>query len=169
MAHVYLVGFPGTGKITIGKQLAERVGLPFCDADAALVAQQGVTLHALYDDHDQEAFYTLQHENLRTLSQGEAHVIAVGDCAPLRDADWELIASTGRSAYIKRPAERLYWRLRYDRLLPIWEGAAEEARAQKIEEMLAAREPGYMRAQQIIECMHEEVWEIAQAIAQGLG
>lgn len=168
MKHVYLVGFPGTGTVTIGKQLAERLKLPFRDLDARMEEAHATGLMALFGQMGREAFGQAASATLQTLAAEAPSVVAVADHVPLSEQDWALIKESGHSVYIQRPAERLYWRLHHDRKLPIFYGIAPEAREGFIAAQLAEREGRYTQADLVVSCYHEEVPDIAKLIVEKL-
>ncbi|MCB9640048.1 MAG: hypothetical protein H6728_04520 [Myxococcales bacterium] len=167
MTHVFLLGFPGTGTVTIGKQLAERLSLPFCDADARIEKSLGKDLLAIYRELGREAFAQTAQQNLKEIAEEGSSVVALADHIPFTEKDWAILEK-GQTVYIQRPAERLVWRLRYDRKLPVFEGVAPDERDSFIESQLVEREPFYKRAQIVLPCYHEEVPDIARLIEENL-
>ena len=165
--HVFLLGFPGTGTITIGKQLAERLKLPFREMNRSLTQETQSDLLSLYQTLPPEEYAQRQRTALQKLANDPPAVIAVEDNAPLQEEDWEILAC-GITVYIQRPAERLFWRLHSDRKIPILQAFEGDARKVKIERELAEREPCYLRAHLAIPCLHEEVPDIAGKITEKL-
>ncbi len=83
MARVVLVGPPGSGKSTVGAALAELLGLPLHDTDAAIEAAEGRTISDIFVEDGEPAFRTLERaEVARALAQ-DAGVLALGGGAPV--------------------------------------------------------------------------------------
>lgn len=92
MARVVLVGPPGSGKSTVGAALAEMLGLPLHDTDAAIEAAQGRTIADVFVEDGEPAFRTLERaEVARALAQ-EHGVLALGGGAPVDPGTARLLA-----------------------------------------------------------------------------
>jgi len=92
MARVVLVGPPGSGKSTVGAALAELLGLPLHDTDAAIEAAQGRTVADVFVEDGEPAFRTLERaEVARALAQ-EQGVLALGGGAPVDPGTARLLA-----------------------------------------------------------------------------
>lgn len=92
-AHVVLVGLMGTGKTTVGRALATRLGRPFFDSDALVEHQTGRTVRELFDDGGEPAFRDLETEVLaRALAVPEPSVIAAAGGVVIRPANRAALA-----------------------------------------------------------------------------
>jgi shikimate kinase len=76
--RLVLVGPPGSGKTTVGRLVAERLGLPFRDTDADVEAMAGMTVAALFVDRGEEAFRALEHDAVATALEDYDGVVALG-------------------------------------------------------------------------------------------
>jgi len=76
--HVYLTGFMGAGKSTVGRVLAELLGWPFVDLDASIEAQQETSIAEIFSSRGQVGFRQLESEALRSLDNSTAMVVATG-------------------------------------------------------------------------------------------
>ncbi len=168
MSHIYLLGFLDSGNITIAKQLAERLQVASTHTTDWIQSKAGTDLVTLHKEKGPDALAQLQREALQTLAQGEPAVITVSDHAPLQELDWEWFRSTGKTVYIQRTAERLYFRLRHDLKQPTLYDVDNKERQVRIEEMLAEREPGYLQADIVVSCTTEEVPDIVNILAPQL-
>jgi shikimate kinase len=91
--HVVLVGLSLAGKSTAGRALAERLGLPFVDADDEIVAATGEPVAVLFERHGEDWFRDVEADVVaRLLATPERHVIALGGGAPLRPATRAVLA-----------------------------------------------------------------------------
>ena len=107
--HLVLVGLMGTGKTTVGRGLAEALGLPFSDSDAAIERERGATVQELADELGVEEMHELEAQHLlRALESPEPSVIAAAastiDVAACRAA---LVAPGVRTIWLKADPEVL--------------------------------------------------------------
>ena len=92
MARVVLVGPPGSGKSTVGAALAELLGLPLHDTDAAIEAAQGRTISDIFIEDGEPAFRALERaEVARALAEDDG-VLALGGGAPVDPATAQVLA-----------------------------------------------------------------------------
>jgi len=76
--NIILIGFMGTGKSTIGRNLSQTFGYPLIDTDQMIVEQQGLPIPKIFEKDGEPAFRTLETELLRSLSKHSGHIIATG-------------------------------------------------------------------------------------------
>ena len=86
-ARVALIGFMGSGKSTVGRLLASRLGYAFLDLDAWIERLQGQSVRQIFEAEGEEAFRELESTALRELSARRQVVIAAGGGAPVREAN----------------------------------------------------------------------------------
>src|SRR5437667_9810694 len=89
--NVILIGFRGSGKSTVGKVLAERLGLEFIDCDARIEAQAGVTIREIFEKHGETHFRTLESQTLTELAKLDGKVIATGGGAALKYQNMQVV------------------------------------------------------------------------------
>jgi shikimate kinase len=75
---VVLVGFMGAGKTTVGRILAERLGLPFVDSDVLIEQRQGRPIKDIFEAEGEEFFRELEHRTVTGLLHGQDAVVALG-------------------------------------------------------------------------------------------
>ena len=90
--RVVLVGPPGAGKSTVGRQLAERLGVGFRDTDDDVVATTGSSVADLFVEHGEEHFRELEREAVRTALESHEGVLALGGGAVLDPGTRALLA-----------------------------------------------------------------------------
>jgi shikimate kinase len=83
MARVVLVGPPGSGKSTVGAVLAQRLGVPFHDTDAAVEAATGRTISDIFVEDGEPAFRTLERAEVARSVAEDSGVLALGGGAPV--------------------------------------------------------------------------------------
>ncbi len=105
MGHIYLVGFMGVGKSTVGRALAERLGRPFADLDAEIETRCGRAPGAVIRQEGESAFRDRETEALRGLAAAEDPlVVACGGGAVLRDANIALMRASGAVVWLRASA-----------------------------------------------------------------
>lgn len=164
MSHIYLLGFLDSGNITIGKQLAERLQLNYVHTTDWIEQKAGTDLVSLYKEQGPSALTQLQHEALQAIADGSPSVVAVSDHADLTEESLDLFRKTGKTVYVQRTAERLYFRLRHDVKQPRLYDVENKAREERIYAMLEEREPNYLQADIVVNCHTEEVPDILNII-----
>lgn len=86
-ARVALIGFMGSGKTTVGRLVAARLGYPFLDLDERIQAQRGLSVRRIFQTEGEEAFRELESSALRELSARRRVVVAAGGGAPVREVN----------------------------------------------------------------------------------
>ncbi len=76
--HVYLTGFMGSGKTTVGRELAERLGRSFVDLDGVIEAREGVTIAEIFETRGEAEFRRLESAALCDLDDSSPKVVATG-------------------------------------------------------------------------------------------
>jgi shikimate kinase len=168
MRNIYLIGFMGAGKSTIGKPLAERLKREFCDTDELVEARAGRSIAAIFAREGEARFRELERQVIEEISQKGSHVVALGGGAPLREENWQAISSTGITIYLRADAETLFARLNDKGSRPLLADLEGEDRLEKIRRLLKIREPYYKRAELIVECRNRSAEELVEEILESL-
>lgn len=110
-----LVGYRASGKSTVGRLAAARLGWPFIDADSVVEADLGMPIKRYFAERGEDAFRDAEQAALARILAGEGClVLATGGGAVLREANRTLLAARGGTvAYLHAPAEALQARLRH--------------------------------------------------------
>jgi shikimate kinase len=138
-----LVGMPGSGKSTVGRHLARRLGLPFFDSDHLIEQRLGCSIREYFAQEGEAAFRDVEEQVLRDLAQGPAAVVATGGGAVLREANRQALRAGGQVIYLRSSPEELYRRVRHDTQRPLLQVADPMAR---LRAMHAERDPLYREA-----------------------
>jgi len=106
--NIILIGFMGTGKSTIGRNLSRTFGYPLIDTDHLIVEQQGRTIPEIFESEGENAFRNLETGLLRSLHQHSGHIIATGGGIIGREENRRLLRELGYVVWlIARPSEIL--------------------------------------------------------------
>jgi shikimate kinase len=98
---VVLVGLMGAGKSTVGRRLAEKLGLPFIDADHEIEAAAGKSIPEIFADHGEAYFRDGERKVIARLLDSGAAVLATGGGAYVNNGTRELIRQKGISVWLK--------------------------------------------------------------------
>src|SRR5689334_12761274 len=89
---IYLVGFMGCGKSTVGRALADEIGWTFLDLDEEIERQQGRSISGIFEKEGEPSFREIESavlkEKVKLVDRGRPHVIALGGGAFLSDANY---------------------------------------------------------------------------------
>lgn len=150
---IFLIGFMGSGKSTLGSWLAARLHVDFVDLDRLVEAYEGMPIPAIFAQRGEEAFRTAERRALLGFCQeGRRVVVSTGGGAPCyQDNLWHM-QRAGTTVYLQLAAEELATRLRgVQAERPLLAGVLPEALAGHVGTMLAAREPYYSQADLVVE------------------
>ena len=112
--HVYLTGFMGAGKTTVGRVLAEMMNRPFVDLDDRLEQSEGTTISEIFGAVGEAEFRALEAESLRTLDDQVPAVVALGGGVQTQPENRSWLAEHGTTVWIDLPLDDLLARLRHD-------------------------------------------------------
>ena len=147
MMKIFLVGFMGSGKTTIGKCLANELDYDFIDTDRFIEMKHGLTVAEIFARHGEEYFRCLEHQMLIDLQQCERAVIATGGGMPCYYDNMSSMLAAGKVVYLKTPPQILAQRLILSKNeRPLIKGKTEKELIHYISEKLSERETDYNRA-----------------------
>jgi shikimate kinase len=135
-----LVGLPGSGKTTVGRQLARRLQIPFVDSDHAIETRLGCSIREFFEREGEAKFRDIEEEVIDTLTQGPTGVVSTGGGVVLRPANRQHLRERGQVIYLKSTPEELYRRLRHDVNRPLLQVADPLTR---LRDLYAIRDPLY--------------------------
>lgn len=137
---VSLVGLPGSGKSTVGRQLARRLAIPFFDSDHVIEQRLGCSIREYFEREGEERFRDIEQAVLEELTQGEACVLSTGGGSVLRAANRAHLHDRGRVVYLRSTPEEVFRRVRHDRNRPLLQVADP---LQRLRDLYAVRDPLY--------------------------
>ena len=101
--NIVLIGMPSSGKSTVGRILAEKIGARFIDTDEVIVERIGMPIKEFFAIHGEESFRAVESEVIRDLSGEGGLVIATGGGAILREENLFNLRYNGKLLFIDRP------------------------------------------------------------------
>lgn len=149
--RIVLTGFRGTGKTTVGRQLARMLGYDFLDTDQVLEERLGSTIAAFVQANGWDAFRRAEQELLEELARVRRVVVATGGGAILHRDAWELLRQGGFVVWLQADGATVGRRLAADPVSavqrpPLFSGDPER----EIEEQLALRTPLYAAGSDLV-------------------
>jgi shikimate kinase len=163
---VFLVGFMGSGKTSVGKALARNLGWPFMDLDDLIETQEGRTVAEIFADAGEKEFRRIERVVLTELLRRSAvaHVVALGGGAYAQSDNAELIRQEGvTTLFLDAPTKTLWQRCNDD--------AKDRPLRQTFEQFSALhhqRRPHYLRATSRIDTSSKSADAIAEELASKL-
>ncbi len=137
---VSLIGLPGSGKSTVGRQLARRLQLPFVDSDHAIETRLGCSIREYFEREGEESFRDVEEAVIDELTQKHHGVLSTGGGAVLRAANRQHLHERGKVVYLKSSPDELFRRLRHDVNRPLLQVGDPLSR---LRDLYAARDPLY--------------------------
>lgn len=158
--NLFLIGLPGAGKSTLGRQLARRLHKRFIDADTELEQRLGVSIPTIFEIEGESGFRDREEATLTELTVLEDIVLSTGGGAVLRPANRERLKSNGTVLYLHAEPATLWSRIRHSRNRPLLQGADPVAR---LAELYAQRDALYREtADLVVESERGEVLRFAR-------
>ena len=105
--NIVLIGMPGCGKTTVGKQLAQQLGMDFIDTDEEIVRQDGREISQIFAQEGEQGFRDKESAAIAQVAPRQHAVISTGGGAVLRRENMHLLGQNGRVYFIDRPLEQL--------------------------------------------------------------
>jgi shikimate kinase len=145
---IVLVGLMGAGKSTVGRRLAHKLGLPFCDADHEIEAAAGMTIPDIFAIYGEDYFRDGERRVIARLLQEGPIVLATGGGAFMSEETRTHIAASGISIWLKADLDVLMRRVRKRSNRPLLQTADPEETMRKLMDI---RYPIYARATLTVE------------------
>jgi shikimate kinase len=156
--RIFLIGFMGCGKTTIGKQLAERLGLQFIDMDDYIVENQGRTINKIFEEDGEETFRQIERNAVLDMCSKENIVVGTGGGAPCFFDNMEQMNTHGQTFYLKLDTQGLVNRLQNATAeRPLVKGKSKAELETYISNKLKERASFYSQAQHTIEALQMKV------------
>jgi shikimate kinase len=144
---ISLIGLPGSGKSTVGRQLARRLQLPFFDSDHVIEQQLGCSIRAYFEREGEARFRDVEQSVIDDLTQKPKCVLSTGGGVVLRPANRQHLHERSQVVYLNSSPEELYRRLRHDTSRPLLQVADP---LDRLRELFTQRDPLYREAAHFI-------------------
>ena len=161
--NVVLIGYRGTGKSTVGKIVAARLGRELFSTDAEIVKSAGQTIPQIVERYGWEYFRDLETEICQNLAGRDGLVIDTGGGAILRPQNVEVLKRTGKLFWLTASSQTLAKRIGSDTQRPSLTGS--KSFLDEIQDVLRERLPKYQAAaDHVIETEGKSVTQVADEI-----
>lgn len=162
---IYLIGYMGSGKSTLGKELAKALGISWLDLDDEFELRYKVSIPAFFEKYGEILFRELEHKVLTDISLIPDLVVSTGGGAPCYHDNIKLMNQTGITIYLHALPELLISRIELSvRKRPLFQQMKGEDFFQKITMHLQSREPFYTQANITIEANKPDVEDLKKKI-----
>ena len=138
--NIVLLGFMGTGKTTVGKILARRLGMTFVDMDMVIEERTGKTISKIFAEDGEASFRALERNLVKELSARKGLVVATGGGVVLNPENVSDFERSGLVVCLTADAEVILKRTASESHRPLLEG---EERAARITKLLESRRSLY--------------------------
>src|SRR5262249_41268209 len=145
---LFLVGYRATGKSTVARLLAERLGWGWVDADDVLERRHGRTIRQIFAEEGEAGVRDKEDAVLEVLCRGERLVVATGGGVVLREANRKRLRAAGRVVWLTADAQTIWGRLQRDPATGERRPTLTVGGLAEVEELLRVRAPLYA------ECAH---------------
>ncbi|MBR5105217.1 MAG: shikimate kinase [Alistipes sp.] len=166
--RLYLTGYMGTGKSTLGRKIAKRTELPFLDTDKMVEEAEGAEVADIITYAGEEYFREAERRALEKTAEVEDAIISTGGGLPVWGDNQAWMAERGVLVYLKRTPEQILSRLsphgRFKR--PKLRGLSDEEVLQVMRDGIAEREPIYEKADIVFDCSQTSDWEIVDRLCE---
>ncbi len=139
-AIIYLLGFMGCGKTSVGRRLSELAGWDFIDLDSEIEEHQGIPIREIFRQHGESYFRSIERAELQSASRRKEVVVALGGGTFCSEENLSIVKATGVSVWLDADIDLLYARCAGDDTRPLFTTRDE------MEALLRRRLPLYTRA-----------------------
>ena len=145
--HIYLIGFMGSGKSTIGAALSQSTGRRLLDTDELIVERDGRDIPAIFEESGEPFFRKIEREALNDVaSMDEGCIVSCGGGVVLSQENVELMQASGRIVWLVASSREILRRVASDTSRPLLSG---KKTLQDIETMMEERHDAYAGAADI--------------------
>ncbi|MEN8114406.1 MAG: shikimate kinase [Actinomycetota bacterium] len=162
MSHIWLIGMMGSGKSSVGRELALRRAQPFYDTDAAVEAAVGMTIAEIFGSEGEGRFRSLESEAVHQIASQPEGIVATGGGVVLDGASVETMRSSGVTVLLEADSTALISRVAQGDDRPLIAGDPEA----RIGEIAADRAERYAAAADVIVDADGSIAQVADRVEQ---
>jgi len=145
--NIYLIGMPGSGKSTLGKQLAESLNYSFVDMDKEIEASERKTINEIFAEDGEEEFRDIEQDMLHEVSTGKNLVISTGGGVPCFFDNMKFINRSGTSIFLNVSDKELIHRILKNSNRPLFLNKTNDEIKNELKMKLESRISFYSQAQ----------------------
>ncbi len=117
--NIFLVGLPGAGKSTVGRQLARTLKMDFYDTDDEIEKRCGADIAWIFDIEGEEGFYEREEALIQELTESQGIILATGGGTVLSEKNRARLSARGSVVYLKTSIDQQLERTLYDKKRPM--------------------------------------------------
>ncbi|WP_330586879.1 shikimate kinase [Aminipila terrae] len=164
--HIFLIGFMGTGKSAVSKELGKMMELDAIDTDALIADISGMSIPEIFENKGEDYFRALETNVLHRISDFQGSIVSCGGGIALKDENLEIMKRAGKIILLTASAETIYIRVKKDTQRPLLKN---NLNVEYIEELMKKRQPAYDKAADIIiETDKKDILHICKEILMNL-
>lgn len=161
MKNIVLIGFMGTGKTSVGKAIAKKLGFEFVDVDEVIEKTTGMDIAEIFSRFGESRFRDIEAETIKLITQKKGQVIATGGGVVLRDENMERLKENGVIFCLQASENVIFERVKGTKNRPLLQVENPEKR---IKELLQQRMPLYEKADFLVDTSGLTPEEVAEKI-----
>lgn len=149
MKPIFLIGYMGSGKTTLGRNVAKKLGLEFIDLDIFIESRYHSSIREIFEKKGEESFRKIERSILHEISEFQNVIVACGGGTPCHFDNMDFMCNHGLTIYLNTSIETLFKRLSITSAKekrPLLTGKSNDELKQFITDALKAREPFYAQA-----------------------
>jgi shikimate kinase len=171
MNNIFLTGFMGSGKTTIGKKLAAKLEITHIDSDDYVEKKAGKTINQIFENSGELVFRKLEKAAISEISNTDSCVVSLGGGALVNPKNIRRVKKHGVLFYLKTSREEILRRVKSTNTRPLLQNpdgspAPEEETIKYIETLLKVRQPGYNKSDYIIITDNKKEDEVVNSILE---
>jgi shikimate kinase len=165
---IFLIGFMGSGKTSLGKRLSKRLGLKFIDLDQAIENKFQITIQKMFEVFGETTFRNIETTTLQTIIEKDnSFVLSCGGGTPCFSSNIDLINKSGISIYIKMDEKALMSRLQKSpKKRPLLNNLSDNELLQRISLVMKERDKFYSQAQLTINGINVNIDQIVDMLKE---
>jgi shikimate kinase len=145
--NLFLIGYRCTGKTSVGRSLAKRLGRPFLDADSELVKEQDLNISEIVNKQGWNVFREIESDIIKRFCELDEHVLATGGGSVLNEKNVKHMKRSGMLVWLKATPETIKERILQDKKSKDFRPSlTSKGSIEEIHETLINRNPYYEKA-----------------------
>lgn len=146
--RIYLIGYSYSGKTTLGRETARRLGVQFFDTDKAIELKYHTTISTFFSHYGEQAFRIIERQILQSTAEMDNVIISTGGGTPCNDSNIRFILDHGTAIHLQMSVDDIMERIAHARRTrPLLKNKTPEQVRQYITQQLQQRLPYYNQAQ----------------------
>ncbi len=140
--NIFLCGFMGSGKSTVGKALSAELNYDFVDLDDKIETENKMSINEIFKNFSEEYFRNLETKTLKNVCKSDKQVISLGGGTAIKQENVDIIKSSGILIYLEVNENTVFNRLKDDNTRPLLN---VDDKLSVIKEMMSKRTPVYQK------------------------